>query len=105
MMMFRNAPQPDQLYFGGLGLFTANGIPKASCYAFTLLRELGDTLLGKGDGWIATKQNDDFIILPYNYRHFSQLYARGERFDMTFTIDIRLSPRNSSWTSILPCAA
>lgn len=79
------APQPEQLYFGGLGLFTANGVPKASYYAFTLLRALGDTLLGKGDGWIATRQNDDFIILLYNYRHFSQLYARGERFDMTFT--------------------
>ena len=79
------APQPEQLYFGGLGLFTSNGIPKASYYAFTLLRELGDTLLGKGDGWIVTKQNADYIILLYNYRHFSRLYARGERFDMTFT--------------------
>ncbi len=79
------ASQPEQLFFGGLGLFTANGIPKASYYAFALLRSLGDTLLGRGDGWLATKQDDEIIILLYNYRHFSHLYALGERFDMTFT--------------------
>lgn len=79
------APQPEQLFFGGLGLFTVNGIPKASYYAFSLLRELGDTLLGKGDGWFITKQDDTYAILLYHYRHFSNLYARGERFDMTFT--------------------
>ena len=28
---------PNMLFFGGLGLFTVNGIPKASYYAYTLL--------------------------------------------------------------------
>lgn len=79
------APQPEELYFGGLGLFTANGIPKASYYAFTLLNRLGSTLLGKGEGWFITKEGNSFRILLYNYRHFSSLYAMGERFDMTFT--------------------
>lgn len=78
------SPQPKELYFGGLGLFTANGIPKASYYAFTLLRRLGDTLLGKGEGWFITRKAESFQILLYNYRHFSHLYAMGERFDMTF---------------------
>ena len=73
------------MFFGGLGLFTANGIPKASYYAFTLLRQLGDTLLGRGDGWFATRDGDSYRIILYNYRHFSHLYAQGERFDMTFT--------------------
>ena len=79
------ASQPEQLFFGGLGLFTGNGIPKASYYAFTLLRSLGDTLIGKGDGWLAAKRDDEITVLLYNYRHFSHLYALGERFDMTFT--------------------
>lgn len=79
------APQPKELFFGGLGLFTSNGIPKASYYAFTLLRQLGDTLLGRGDGWFVTRQGESYRILLYNYRHFSHLYALGERFDMTFT--------------------
>ena len=99
------APQPKELFFGGLGLFTANGIPKASYYAFTLLRQLGDTLLGRGDGWFITRQGDSYQILLYNYRHFSHLYALGERFDMTFTdrytpfspeqmLDVHLSVRD-----------
>lgn len=79
------APQPKEMFFGGLGLFTANGIPKASYYVFTLLRQLGDTLLGRGDGWFITRQGNSIRILLYNYRHFSHLYALGERFDMTFT--------------------
>ncbi len=79
------APQPKELFFGGLGLFTTNGIPKASYYAFMLLKQLGDALLGRGDGWFITRQGDSFRILLYNYRHFSHLYALGERFDMTFT--------------------
>ncbi len=77
--------QPEQMFFGGLGMFTSDGIPKASYYAFTLLRQLGDTLLGKGEGWFATRQGKSYRILLYNYRHFSHLYALGERFDMTFT--------------------
>ena len=32
-----------------------------------------------------TRQGDSFRIILYNYRHFSHLYAQGERFDMTFT--------------------
>ena len=79
------APLPQELFFGGLGLFTVNGIPKASYYALCLLRQLGNTLVGQGDGWFATKQGDKISVLLYNYRHFSHLYALGERFDMTFT--------------------
>lgn len=79
------APLPKELFFGGLGLFTVGGIPKASYYALWLLRQLGNTFVGKGDGWFATKQGERYIIMLYNYRHFSHLYALGERFDMTFT--------------------
>ncbi len=79
------APLPKEMFFGGLGLFTVNGIPKASYYALCLLRQLGSTFVGSGDGWFATKQGSRYIIMLYNYRHFSHLYALGERFDMTFT--------------------
>ena len=79
------APLPKELFFGGLGLFTVGGIPKAGYYAFTLLRRLGGTLIGRGEGWFATRQGESWQVLLYNYRHFSHLYAQGERFDMTFT--------------------
>ena len=76
---------PKELFFGGLGLFTVNAIPKASYFVFTLLRQLGDTLIGSGDGWFAARKGDTYQVILYNYRHFSHLYAQGERFDMTFT--------------------
>jgi len=82
--LMSEAPLPEQLFFGGLGLFTANGIPKASYFAMILLRSLGDTTIGKGDGWFATRRGKEYRVLLYNYRHFSHLYAQGERFDMTF---------------------
>ena len=79
------APLPEKEFFGGLGLFTKDGIPKPAYYALTLLRQLGSTYIDRGDGWFATKDGDTFKILVYNYRHYSNLYAMGEKFDMTFT--------------------
>ena len=76
---------PNMLFFGGLGLFTVNGIPKASYYAYTLLQQLGDQFLGRGDEYFITRENDSFQVMLYNYRHFNYLYANGERFDMTET--------------------
>ncbi len=79
------APLADQLFFGGLGLFTVGGIPKAAYHVFRMLRGLGDELLGQGPGWFITAGNGGYQVMLYNYRHFSNLYAMGERFDMTFT--------------------
>lgn len=76
---------PDSLFFGGLGLFTLNALPKAGFYAMKFLRNLGDTLIDKGEGWFATKTEHDIRIIVYHYNHFSDLYATGERFDMTET--------------------
>lgn len=76
---------PRELFFGGLGLFTVGGIPKAAYYALTLLSRLGDLFLGKGEGWFVTRQGEEYRIILYHYRHFSHLYAIGERFDMTAT--------------------
>jgi len=78
------APLPEEMFFGGLGLFTAGGIPKAAFYALTLLAKLGHELLSRGDGWFLTKSGGGYQMVLYNYRHFSQLYAAGEKFDMTF---------------------
>ncbi len=78
------APLPEEMFFGGLGLFTAGGIPKAAFYALTLLARLAHQLLSRGDGWFLTKSAAGYQMVLYNYRHFSQLYAAGEKFDMTF---------------------
>ncbi|SHI95299.1 GH39 family glycosyl hydrolase [Parasporobacterium paucivorans] len=76
---------PEQAYHGGLGLITANGVRKASYYAFVLLSRLGSTLIGKGNGYFITRNGGSFQIILYNYQHFSKLYAEGELFDLTFT--------------------
>lgn len=79
------APLPENEFFGGLGLFTKDGIPKPVYFAMTILNRLGSTFVAKGDGWFATRDRDEYKIIIYNYRHFSNLYAMGEKFDMTFT--------------------
>lgn len=81
--LMSEAPIPDSLLSGGLGLFTACGMPKASYYAMALLAQLGGELLAKGDGWIITRTRQDIRIVSCHYIHYSHLYAMGEQFAMT----------------------
>jgi beta-xylosidase/AraC-like DNA-binding protein len=76
-----------QVFHGGSGLFTYNGIKKSAYYAFVLLAALRPQVLNRGEGFIVTKRDEDgsFAVLLYNYQHFSPLYASGEMFDMTST--------------------
>lgn len=74
-----------ELFHGGVGLFTYNGIKKASYQAFRLLAKLGEEKLSSGEGYFITRSSNGWQILLYNYQHYSELYARGELFDMTFT--------------------
>jgi beta-xylosidase len=83
--LMAEAPLPEQLLFGGSGLFTVNALPKASYYACYLLAQLGDTFLARGNGWFATRTSQDIRIMAYHYKHISDLYSMGERFDMTET--------------------
>jgi beta-xylosidase len=62
-----------------------NDLPKASYYACYLLAQLGDTFLARGNGWFATRTSQDIRIMAYHYKHISDLYSMGERFDMTET--------------------
>lgn len=83
--LMSDAPVPELPFFGGVGLFTRKGIPKASYFAFFLLAKLGSALVERGDGYFMTEENGTYQILMYNYQHFSTLYANGEKFDMTRT--------------------
>ncbi|NTV91140.1 MAG: helix-turn-helix domain-containing protein, partial [Clostridiales bacterium] len=73
------------VFHGGLGLFTNTGIKKPAYYAFFFLNKLGDTLISKGEGYFITKKHSSIRMMLYNYSHYSDLYASGEMFDMTFT--------------------
>ena len=77
--------QPShQLYHGGLGLFTQNGIKKAPCYAMEMMRQLGDTLISSGEGWFVTRKANKLVIALYNYEHFNPLFLE-EGFGLTLT--------------------
>lgn len=74
-----------ELFHGGLGLFTNTGIKKPGYHAYHFLSKLGSSLLGQGEGYfLTTSGNDHYQLLMYNYQHYSELYASGELFDMTF---------------------
>ena len=81
--LFEEHQVPETLFHGGMGLFTYNGIRKAAYYAYWLLAKLGDTLIAQGDGWFLTRQGSEYQLMLYHYRHYSDLYASGEMFDMT----------------------
>ncbi len=79
-----NIHQPgNELFHGGLGLFTKNGIKKAAYNAFWLLSKLGAHILSKGDGYLISRTDHDLQIILYNYHHYSKLYAMGELYDLT----------------------
>lgn len=80
--------QPDeQLFHGGLGLFTVNGIPKGQYHVLKMLHSLGSDFLGSGDGWFAAKTADtgEIQVMLYNYTHYNMLFSTGELFDVTST--------------------
>lgn len=57
----------NEVLWGGKSLLTWQGIKKPSYYAYYYLSKLGDTLVEKGDGYIATSKGDKFQVLLYTY--------------------------------------
>lgn len=74
-----------KIFHGGLGLFTYNGIKKPAYFAYKLLAGLGDTLLCSGDGYFATKKNDEYRIILYNYCHYSRAYSEDIGINTSYT--------------------
>jgi Beta-xylosidase len=76
---------PEQLFHGGVGHFTKNGIKKPAYYAYQFLSELGDELLAEGEGYFVTKGREEYRILLYNYFNIEASYREGLNFNMSFT--------------------
>ncbi|MDN4486857.1 helix-turn-helix domain-containing protein [Demequina sp. SYSU T00039] len=74
----------DDMFHGGLGLYTYNGVKKPHYYVLAALRRAGDRLLASGEGHFVTASDHAVQIYLYNYEHFSHLFASGERYDMTY---------------------
>lgn len=67
-------PPAGDLFHGGFGLFTRNGIPKSACRAMELLGQMGSMLLKQGDGYFITQNDEEIQIFLYHYSHFDLLY-------------------------------
>lgn len=74
----------DELFHGGMGLFTQNGIKKPSYIAMQMLRRLGGTLVDSGDGYFIAKKHASYQMMLYNYEHCNPLFT-AEGFDLTAT--------------------
>lgn len=63
-----------QLFHGGFGLFTRNGIPKSAFRAMELLARAGDGLIASGEGYFITTSDKEVQIYLHNYCHYDMLY-------------------------------
>jgi xylan 1,4-beta-xylosidase len=75
----------QELFHGGMGFFTRNGIKKPAYHAYSFLSKLENQFVSKGDGYFVTKGDDRYVILLYYYVQISDLYAQGVTFNTTFT--------------------
>ncbi len=69
----------NRLFHGGLGLFTYNGMKKASYNAFYLLNKLGNNLISSGADYIVTSKGTNTQVLIYNYAYFDELFRSGDK--------------------------
>lgn len=80
-------PFPNELFHGGVGQFTKNGIKKPSYYSYLFLSKLKQELVQRGEGYFITKETgkDNYSIILYNYFHFSELYSKSLNFNISLT--------------------
>ena len=65
-----------ELFHGGHGLFTCNGVPKAAFYALQMLSRMGGELLASGQGWYITRGGGKLQVLLYHYCHYNAMYRK-----------------------------
>lgn len=72
-LLEERAPLED-VYHGGYGLFTYNGIPKAGYHAMRVISRMGSEVIDSGRDWMLTRRGGDYQLLAYNYCHYSNIY-------------------------------
>ena len=65
---------PRGTFHGGYGLFTADGVPKASWQALRLLARAGETRVASGKGWFISRSGGAIQVYLYHYCHYDALY-------------------------------
>ncbi len=64
----------NELFHGGFGLFTRNGLPKAAYNAYRLLNKMGTHLVTSGNGFFVSKNKNAIQIYLYNYCKYDTPY-------------------------------
>jgi xylan 1,4-beta-xylosidase len=72
-------------FHGGFGLINKDGLKKPSYFAYYLLSKLGEKIIGQGEEYIVTKNDDDVQILAYNFAYFDELFMNGDTSALTNT--------------------
>ncbi len=78
-------PFPSEIFHGGAGHFTKNGIKKPVYYSYLFLSKLKEEIVEQGEGYFITKEKgkDNYSIILYNYCHISDLYGNGFYFNVS----------------------
>ncbi len=97
--MIEELAPPSELFHGGLGLMTNNGIPKPSVLSLSMISRLGAEILSKGENWVAARKGKIYQIFVYNMAMFDSLSMSGEFSSLTKTdrYNIYLSTVNNSF--------
>ena len=77
--MFEEGAAGDTQFHGGFGLINFVGLKKASYYGYWFLARLAEEKLALGDDFIITRKGEDVQILLWNYCHYTQAFASGDR--------------------------
>ena len=77
--VFEEGAAGDTQFHGGFGLINFVGLKKASYYGYWFLARLAEEKLALGDDFIITRKGEDVQILLWNYCHYTQAFASGDR--------------------------
>jgi xylan 1,4-beta-xylosidase len=77
--VFEEGGAGDTLFHGGFGLINFLGLKKAGYYGYWYLARLGSEKLTAGDDFIITRQGETIQVLLWNYCHYTESFAEGDR--------------------------
>jgi len=77
--IFEELGAGDTPFHGGFGLINVHGLKKSAYYGYLFLNKLGDTVIAQGDDYIVCRNADGIQILMWNYVHYKESFARGDR--------------------------
>lgn len=81
--IFEEIPLDNRMFHGGFGLINIQGLKKPSYYGYWFLSKLGTEEIASGDCYFVTRKEDSIQILMWNYCHFNEEFASGDRTKLT----------------------